>query len=410
MKFSWNIKKIAIIFTLLLVCCDVTLLFAAQQTDAERQQTQQLPPTNTSVTPTLSPPASQGPLQAQNFNSNNHGAMQLAQAAPAAQPQSYQPVASPQPAVTPNGFPQQPASVAQPQALPVATPPAPAFPTPAQQQPAPVAPPASPQQPTEQMVSTQEVSDAAFNTVTQNALPMSPDQIQRLRQLFNQTQLAGASTPGTPPRPTATSQMVNLAPGATPPVIRLAQGFVSSLVFIDSTGAPWPIESYDIGNPAAFNIQWNKTDNTLMIQAVTLYTYGNLAVRLQGLSTPVMLTLIPGQKAVDYRVDLRIQGYGPNAKPMLGSGMPNSANPDLLGVLDGVPPVGSTAARVSGGAAEVWLKGDRMYVRTRFTILSPGWLATMSSADGMKAYEMLKAPLLLVSQSGKIVQFKIEGL
>ena len=215
--------------------------------------------------------------------------------------------------------------------------------------------------------------------------------------------------PGTPPRPTVTSQFVNLSPGSTAPVIRLAQGFVTSLVFIDSTGAPWPIAAYDIGNPSAFNIQWNHSDNTLMIQSLTLYTYGNLAVRLQGLPTPVMLTLIPGQKAVDYRVDLRIQGNGPNAIPVPVIGLPSSANPELLGVLDGVPPEGSAEVQIEGGCAQAWVRGNQLFVRTHYTILSPGWTATMSSADGMKAYQMPKAPLLLASANGKIIQLKLEG-
>jgi len=110
-----------------------------------------------------------------------------------------------------------------------------------------------------------------------------------------------------------------------------------------------------------------------MIQAMKLYNYGNLAVRLRGLNTPVMLTLIPGQKAVDYRVDLRIQGFGPNAKSMpMEEGIPPSANDVLLHVLEGVPPAGSQRLTVSGGDARAWTINDRMYVRTNLTILSPG--------------------------------------
>ena len=255
-----------------------------------------------------------------------------------------------------------------------------------------------------------EISQAAFSNMTNSALPMTPDQIHRLKQLFTATQYAQAAPAGIPPRPVATSQIVNLAPGATPPVIRLAQGFVTSLVFIDSTGAPWPIDSYSIGDPQRFNIQWNKTDNTLMIQAMSLYNYGNLAVRLKGLVTPVMLTLIPGQKDIDYRVDLRVQGLGPNAAPVLGDSLPGSANPILLDVLDGIPPPGSKELNVCGADFQAWLCGDKIYVRTHFTILSPAWHATMSSADGTKAYEMQKTPMLLVSLHGKAVPIKIEGL
>lgn len=255
------------------------------------------------------------------------------------------------------------------------------------------------------------IADQAFNQVTDQLFPLSGEQIIRLHQLFNADEFAKAATPGTPPRPTATSQFVNLAPGATPPVIRLARGFVTSMVFLDSTGAPWPIAAYDLGDPSAFNIQWDKTGNTMMIQASKLYTYGNLAIRLQGLNTPVMMTLVPGQKAVDYRVDLRMQGYGPNAKATpTGRSVPPGANQLLLSVLDGVPPAGSSRLTVSGGDAKAWLLGDKVYVRTRLTVLSPGWISTMTSADGMHVYEMQKSPVLLVSWHGKVMQVKLEGL
>lgn len=255
------------------------------------------------------------------------------------------------------------------------------------------------------------IDQRAFEGVTRQMFPLTPEQIIRLRQMYNTSEFAQASTAGTPPKPTATSQFVNLSPGSTPPVIRLSQGFVSSLVFLDSTGAPWPISAYDLGDPSSFNIQWDKTSNTLMIQAIKLYNYGNLAVRLRGLNTPVMLTLIPGQKAVDYRVDLRVQGFGPHAvSTPTEEGLPPSASDLLLHVLDGVPPPGSQRLTVSGGDARAWLLNDMMYVRTNLTILSPGWIGSMTSADGMHAYEMQKSPVLLVSWHGKVMQLKVEGL
>lgn len=251
----------------------------------------------------------------------------------------------------------------------------------------------------------------AFKSVTEQLFPLTPDEVHTVKKMYQKNELAQVAEVGAPPKPTATSQFVNLSPGSTPPVIRLAQGFVSSLVFLDTTGAPWPISAYDLGDPAAFNIVWDKVSNTLMIQASKLYTYGNLAVRLKGLNTPVMLTLIPGQKAVDYRVDLRIQGIGPNARALpLEEGLPPLANDILLHVLDGVPPPGSERLVVSGGDARAWVLDEKMFVRTNLTILSPGWIGSMTSADGMHAYEMQKSPVLLVSWHGKVMQLKIEGL
>jgi intracellular multiplication protein IcmK len=262
---------------------------------------------------------------------------------------------------------------------------------------------------------TQSDSDAldalAFADVEKQLFPLTPDQILAIKKKYQESEYAKVSSVATPPKPTATSQFVNLSPGSTPPVIRLSQGFVSSLVFLDSTGAPWPISAYDLGNPDAFSIEWDKVGNTLMIQSSKLYTYGNLAVRLQGLNTPVMLTLIPGQKAVDYRVDLRVDGYGPNAAAMpITDNLPNAANNILLHVLDGVPPEGSSRLVVTGGDARAWLLHERMFVRTNLTILSPGWLSSMTSADGMHAYEMQPTPVLLVSWHGKVMQLKVEGL
>ena len=104
----------------------------------------------------------------------------------------------------------------------------------------------------------ENIGDEAFATMTQSQLPMTPNQIRTLRKLFDETQRAAAEYPGVPPRPTSSSIVVNLAPGATPPVIRLLSGFVTSLVFVDATGAPWPIKAIDIGDPQAFDFQWDK--------------------------------------------------------------------------------------------------------------------------------------------------------
>lgn len=253
--------------------------------------------------------------------------------------------------------------------------------------------------------------DQAFTETTDNLLPLTSDQIRTLHGLFSGTQRAVAEAPGIPPRPTSAAKIVNLAPGATPPIIRLSAGFVSSLVFLDASGAAWPIESYDLGDPRSYNIQWDKKSNMLLVQAITEFKTGNLAVMLRGLNTPVMLTLIPGQRAVDYRVDLRIPGLGPNAAPAaMPETLPGASNPVLLDVLNGVPPPGSRALSIAGRDCQVWLLNGKLYLRTRLTVLSPGWISTLSSADGMHAYEMQQTPVILASENGKMVKLTIQGL
>jgi intracellular multiplication protein IcmK len=253
------------------------------------------------------------------------------------------------------------------------------------------------------------VRDEAFAETVKSQIPMTPEQIRTLKSMFDEAQKAAAEHPGAPPKPTSNSQIVDLSPGATPPIIRLQGGFVTSIVFLDATGAPWPIVAYDLGDPRSFNIQWDQKGNTLMVQAISGYKTGNLAVVLQNLNTPIMVTLLPGQKAVDYRVDLRLPGLGPNSVTTV-THLPGKEAPALLDVLNGVPPQGSTTLKISGcSKCNAWLYNGEIFFRTRFTVLSPGWIATLTSADGMHAYQLPSTPVILVSDKGKMNTLTVEG-
>lgn len=253
--------------------------------------------------------------------------------------------------------------------------------------------------------------DKAFDSAVNQMVPLTPDQITKLHEVFDATQYALTTQPGVPAKPTTSSIIVNLSPKATPPVIRLSAGYITSLVFMDSTGQPWPIDSYSIGNPGAFNIQWDKKGNTLLMQAQSFYKTSNLAVILKDLNTPVMITLLTGQGAVDYRVDIRVPGFGPNAM-FIQNGLPDSANPILLDILNGIPPKGSKALKISGGVCEAWILNNKLYLRTTLDVISPAWQAVMSSIDGTHAYELQPAPVILALQHGKdrVLSLSVEGL
>jgi len=250
----------------------------------------------------------------------------------------------------------------------------------------------------------------AFRQMTQQLLPLTPSDIKRLPKMFNDVRRAADRPAEEPPKPTSSSLMVDLSPGAAPPVIRLSGGFVSTLVFLDQTGSPWPIKAYDIGNPDNFNVHWDKKSNMLMIQAMGDYRSANLAVRLKGKNTPVIITLMPGQKSVDYRVDLHIPGAGPNAKPQTGNNMPSKPSNILLNILDGVAPQNARRLNVSGGDAQVWRYHNKLYVRTKMTILSPSWKSVMTSTDGTHAYELSPTPVILMSHHGQTLRMRIEGI
>lgn len=253
-------------------------------------------------------------------------------------------------------------------------------------------------------------SNEAFNALLQQNSPLSPQQVIKLRQLVDESQRAAAISPTVPPKPVSSTIMINLAPGATPPAIRLAQKHVTSLVFVDSTGSPWPIASFDVGDAKAMNTQWDGKSNILLIQAVSPYDDSDLVVRLTGLPTPITLELVPGQRVVDARTDIHVPGIGPNSKDIpIGTALPNSANQMLLDVLDGIAPPGSKQLTIKGGDCQGWFLGNKMFLRSRLTVLSPGWIGRMKSPDGMIAYELQLSSSVLVSQYGQPVELKVEG-
>lgn len=255
-----------------------------------------------------------------------------------------------------------------------------------------------------------EDSEAAFQGMVQQNLPLAPQQIVKLHQQIDLSQRAAAIPASIPPKPVSSTLIINQAPGVTPPAIRLAQGYVTSLVFVDSTGAPWSIASFDIGNPKAMNVQWDGKSNIILLQANAPYSDGNMVVRLMGLNTPVTLELVSGQRVVDYRADLHVSGTAPdNKNAAQGSDLPASANQLLLGVLDGVAPPNSKVLKVRGTESQAWLLSGQIYLRTRMTLLSPGWVSKMVSPDGMNAYQLPKTSSILVSRYGEPVEIKLEG-
>jgi intracellular multiplication protein IcmK len=251
--------------------------------------------------------------------------------------------------------------------------------------------------------------DPSFENMTTKMFPMSPEQIEALHQVYDATQSAIAA-PATSPKPMLSSQTVSLSPGSVPPVIRLATGYVSSILFLDETGMPWPITSYNMGDPKSFNVQWDQESNILMIQGQGPYSTGNMGVTLEGLSTPMMLTLVSDQRVVDYRVDFRIQGRGPKAAASMYASASKTGSALLMNLLDGVAPQDARPLEVVGGGAQAWLRGDVMFLRTPLTLLSPSYDATMSSADGTKVYQMTATPLVLVSDRGRSTTITIKGL
>lgn len=280
----------------------------------------------------------------------------------------------------------------------------------------------------------------AFQENMDANLPMTQEQILMLRALLDKTGRAAATPAGTPPKPVSSAVDVSLEPGATPPVVRVLPGHATAVVMVDSTGEPWPIAGYINGNPQGFCITLGAAagacnagtgtgngesgakaagknsaaapeENTLTITPLSHYAYSNVIVHLKDQPTPVPVSLVATQQEVDYRRELRILSLGPNASAPVERSLPKAANKVLLAFLNGVPPKEARVLAVKGEVGDVkgWRMGDKYYLRSSAPIISPAWLATMSSASGTRVYEMPPAPVVLMLQGGRTHQVLLEG-
>lgn len=195
--------------------------------------------------------------------------------------------------------------------------------------------------------------------------------------------------------PTSRSLNVSFEPGAQIPIVRLAQGYPAAITFLDATGQPWPI-AWDLAtNKAAGCDGDGKSDNKptvravginacvpqagsniLQITPVSRYPHGGLLVTLKDAPKPISFMIVAGTGAYDADLTVRITRRGPNAKdqPSTLGAVPDTSDPVLTNLLDGVPPMEAVPLLVSGVSADrlrAWKLKNTMYIRTTYELSSP---------------------------------------
>lgn len=256
-----------------------------------------------------------------------------------------------------------------------------------------------------------EIRQDAFHAAVSGLLPLRPAEIRQLLEYYDQTQEA-VEVPVYPyPKPEVSVITLSLDPGVVPPVIKVATGHVTTLSLLDVTGAPWPIQ--DVSWAGNFEVvQPEEGGHVIRITPMSEFTYGNMSLRLITLKTPITFTLQTQRDTVQYRVDARVPQYGPFASsPLIEGGISTVAgDADITAILDGAPPSGAVRLTVSGvdGRTSAWRFNGRTYVRTPLTLLSPGWDASVRSVDGMSVYALANAPVLLLSDQGRVMRAHVD--
>lgn len=238
-------------------------------------------------------------------------------------------------------------------------------------------------------------------------LAMTPDQSDVIKRVFLERQRAISTPYVDTATPITRSINVKFGAGSTPPIIRLSSNMLTTLVFTDSAGDPWAIESVALNRSMfsdgsdvrqATGLQNNseqpasseRVRNFLTLEPLNSFAYSNVAITLKDLETPVIFILAAGQSEVDVRVDARIAGINPNKKtpPSCVSGCFSRDIDDLtLLFVDGTPPSGAIPLVPSSNEIEAWEYGGSLVVRTTRSVIYPSYSSSVTSSGGVTVYK-----------------------
>jgi len=258
----------------------------------------------------------------------------------------------------------------------------------------------------------EEYRKEAFDAALEGLLPLRPQEIRTLLERYDRTQ-ESVSVPVHPnPKPEVTVQNVPLDPGTKPVSVKVSYGHVSTINILDSSGAPWPIEDITwAGDFQVIEAAASSGTNVLRVTPQSEFAFGNMSMKLVGLQTPVIMVLETSRDIVHYRFDAIIPGNGPNGKaPIIQTGVNLTAgDSDMTSILEGITPAGAQRLNVSGvdSRTSAYRFNGLTVLRTPFDLLSPAWEASVSSADGTNVYAFREAPVVLLSENGKMTRARI---
>lgn len=246
---------------------------------------------------------------------------------------------------------------------------------------------------------------------------LSPEDIREALSARDEIS-ASINTPVINSVPQISSQTISLSPGDATPVVRVAPGRPTYIVFEDITGAPWPLEYPPINHSGSKRFYVSGFTDKPFVSVQPLVTYGNgdIGVILKNLPVPVSLVLANAEPSsvdkvykYDSRVNIRIPRRGPLA-PLNTITTVNKialTDPELQSLLDGIPSKNATRLKTDNKRVSVWRRADKLYVRSGLESRTQ-FSKTLSSADGTHVYEMEISPFITMMEQGSTITVKVE--
>ncbi len=255
------------------------------------------------------------------------------------------------------------------------------------------------------------VADRQLQRSLKQIRPLEPEQIQRAKQRERESRQAIEERPQA--ELVTSSKILRLQPGAKPAVIRVAPGYVSSVVILDRSGAPWPVTSASLGSSDGFAVSQPDTGkhNILQVSAKKQNQDSNISLTLENHATPVVMRITTDPNEASSLTSFRADQLGPNAHPEpVGPAVEPTASSTIMAFLDGVPPQSAQRVVVHGAKGRdihVWRYNQSLYVRTRLAAVWPAWSEVSNGVGGLRVYKMRPVSQLMMSMSGEIVTLRL---
>lgn len=257
-------------------------------------------------------------------------------------------------------------------------------------------------------------SPVLLNEALDKTAPLTAEQMEALKaELMKRfgVNYTNVNQPVAAPRTSVIN--LDISPGATPPVVRVAPNQGAIVSFLDAAGRPWPAVVADNYAPGGLVVsQFTEHQLSIALKG-NAPVNGGVAVALKGLPTAVTLTVLSGQAETDRQVHVVLPRYLDGQPPGVGAikGEPAIAAGDLMEFLLRTPPSSARKLEVVGlPDALAWQVGsNRMVLRTT-AFVTTGYFRTQGLGDGTAVYELPLSPVVRVQQGDSIQAVHINGI
>lgn len=258
----------------------------------------------------------------------------------------------------------------------------------------------------------EQVRDGIVEEKINNVVPITPDQIMRYKKKVDEGRKAAAEPVNG--HIELMNETIPLVVGSKDKVynIYLSTGFVTSVVFLDAKGNPWPVKVAVKGDGT--KISTTRVDKHLVFMSTgAAYSDTNMSFVLEGINVPINFRVITNTERAHERIEVVLQQLGPEAKPeeVVSEETIETVNSEMYSFLDMLPPEKATEVKVNGFHANAWVYKNNIYVRTSDSdLISPAYEpgGMVEGGDGGKVYRMKYSPIVMFAYKGKVYQAHID--